>query len=53
MQLVVPPISAKNHYQFATYSMGPPKVSHLCFILMQQYLFMLISHMTNDDQTHF
>ena len=52
-QLEAPPISGKNHYQFATHSTGSPKVRHLCFIPMQQYLLILISHMPEDDETHF
>ena len=46
-QLVAPPVSIKNHYQFAMHSTGSPEVLHLCFILM------LISHMSEDDETHF
>ena len=49
-QLVVPPISGKNHYRFAMHSTGSP---HLCFIPMRQYLLMLIGHMSEDDETHF
>ena len=32
-QLVVPPISVKNHYQFAMHSTGSPKVRRLCFLI--------------------
>ena len=53
MQLVAPSISVKNHYQFATHSTGSPEVCHLCFVLMWQYLPVLITHMSEDDETHF
>ena len=53
MQLVVPPVSVKNDYLFSTHSMGSPKVRCLRFIPMWQYLLMLISHMSEDDETHF
>ena len=49
-QLVAPPISIKNHYQYAMHSMVSPEVCHLCFILMQQYLLMLINHMSEDNE---
>ena len=52
-QLVVATINVKNHYQFTTHSTGSPEVHHLCFIPMWQYLLMLISHMSEDDETHF
>ena len=47
-QLVVPPTSGKNHYQFATQRMGSQGLSSLF-----QYLFMLTNHMSEDDETHF
>ena len=50
MQLVVSPVSVKNHYQFATHSTGSLMVHCLCFIPMQQYLLLLISHMSEDDE---
>ena len=53
MQLVVPLISVKNHYQFAIHSMGSPKIHHFCFIPIHQCLLMLFSHMSEDDETHF
>ena len=45
--------SGKNHYQFTMHSTGSPEVRCLCFIPMRQYLLMLISHMSEDDETHF
>ena len=33
-QLVAPPISVKNHYQYAMPSTGSPEVRCLCFVLI-------------------
>ena len=49
-QLVVPPISGKNHYRFAMHSTGSLEVHCLCFIPMWQYLLVIISHMSEDDE---